>query len=1683
MNEQKNIPSIYGSGGGKGGGGGGAVEAPNTLQSDTIVRVLEVISEGEIDGIVGGLKGVYFDNTPIQTADGTNNYENISIELRNGLPDQEYMAGFPAAETIHDFGAEFTTSTSFTYTVSDAEIDAVKVTITLPNGLSEQNTSNGNLNGSTVTFAIDTASQGGVYSMFNSYTIEGKTTSSFGRTYRVERPGTTGLWSIRVRRITDDATKSNIRNQTSVGGITEIQDVKLPYNDIAYAGVAVSAKAVGGRIPNRAYLTRGIKCRVPSNYNPETGDYTGIWAGDFKLAWTNNPAWILFDLLTNSRYGMGDYVNENEIDLYSFYDAGVYNDQFVYDGKGGVERRFTFNTQIMNQEDAVKVIQQIAGTFNAILLREGPLYRLQQDRPASPVRILTNSNVLNGSFNIVETPIQSRRTVVNAKYIDKNNFYKTQITTVTAGEDKIERYGYIETDIECFGVTSEGQAIRNAKWFIETELNQTKIARFQMSFNGFNLRLGDIVSIWDEDFTGTVASGRLLSVTPIDSAHATIVFDRPVAIPAYANINYSVGDEILTGICDGGVTTSTTVITFTSGGTPPKEGSVFFVNNAVKPMQFRITKINQSDTNVLDIEALQHDPSKYDRIEQGVTIEAPIYSGISTAKIQPVTNITFSVIGYVSDEGVRRDLAVAWQPPVNADILYYTFQYRRNGGNWESARAEGPSYEIQNINEGIFDVRVITQSLNGTSSIPATATYTFTLSGGTGSALSAVTGLAVANIGGTTWSEKDLSVQWTNPSSNEDKGIQLKDFRVDVKDSSDNIIRTEYVDRVAASQTQKYTYSYEKNQLDGGLRRTLKVTVYCRDTDNRLSAGTTTTFTNPVPVAPTVEVKAGVKSLMIETSRPVVNDYAGTIIWGSTSADFAIGDATKLYQGSNTFYILENVTNTYYFKAAHYDSLGTTGLEISSRVSGTPSSAGGITTVASLPANPDAVGGQQAVFLDVADTAARGLYGWSGTAWVRVNELADGSVTKAKLATGLQPVEIVATLPTSGNYAGRVVFLSSDSKLYRHNGTSWSAAVPTSDLTGQITTTQITDNAITTAKVAANAITAGQIAANTITAGQIAADTITSGQIAAGAITADEIASNAVISSKILAGAVTADKITVNSLSAINANMGSITAGNITLDQTGYIRGGATAFATGSGFWQGYDSTAYKWRVGTPGSSRAEWNGSSFNVYDASGNLTISSGVVDYSKVSGAPTSLSSINSTEGTKLAGISENAGAVVSLVNAGGMSITGNTVKKTAATGAYDSGFYSKDGYVGGAYVSWVTPSATEVYIIGLNTDPATDPNYTSIDYGLLCNSDGKLYAYESGNQQGASLGTRAANDVFAVTYDGTTIRYYQNGNILRSVAVNITAKLYADSSFATPNAIVKNIQFGPLSSNNWSAIGGTGKPQDNATVGANSTNLTVGLGANLLYNAGLNLSNDGWWGYPNAGRNQNGWNIAQGGSRYGTFVLFEDGFTGGGAMYIDGANKVPVVPGQRYELSIYTGAHRCRIAIGVDFWDANGNYLGGGNNITLVNGGENNEEQVGGSSLSSYKRIGMFVTAPANAATSRFLCWKNETKPGYTNSYLFACLPYYGVAGAGQTELSPWSEGSSSINTQINSNNVSTYISNAAIGAAQVGSISLVGTNNFNVASATSGERMTMDNQVIKIYDSAGVLRVKLGNLGA
>ena len=1141
------IKDIIGSG--KGGGGHTPTEAPNTLQSDSIISVLEVLSEGEIDGLVNGRQSIYFDGSPLENPDGSKNFD-VESDYRYGLPDQAYMSGWPSAESLIDKNLNIKTGVDAIHTTTDIDIDSIKLIISLPNGLSKQE-KNGDLNGTIVNFAVYTADASGVYQHYQGLEINGKTTSPFFRTYRVERPiGSTGLWSLKVVRITPDAENQQIRNDLILAQVVEIKDVKLQFNDTAYIGLRVSAKSVSNKIPVRSYHIKGIKIQVPTNYDPIACTYTGQWDGNFKTAWSDNPAWILYDLLTNNRYGCGQWIKEEDIDIYSFYDAGVYNDELVPNGKGGLERRFTFNGIINNQDDAIKTLSLIAGSFNAVLLQEGRLYRVQQDRPSSPVAILTNANVIDGSFVYAGSPHQSRHTVVNVTYQDKTNKYKEQIATVEAAPSELERYnGINKIDIKAIGAVTESQAMRAGKWHIETELNQKETVSFSMSFNGFDLRIGDVVKIADRNIKTLDYSGRILDVAS-DTNAITVTLDRAVTYSYGDVITYINTDNKLSEIDITSSNNETNTILLPAGSDLPKIGGVYSFESIVNDRQFRITGYTQSAKNVIDFTAIEHDPNKYARVEQGLDIPAPIYSSsIFNRSVNAPTDIKFSVNAYFNDESIRRDLVVSWAQSINTAVSYYNVSWRVNNGNWNNARAESAYYDIINISEGVYDVKVTATGIDGTTSTALTGTYTYNLNGGTGSPLNPVYDFACAYAFGYQFNDKNLDIQFSNPITNTPDLAVLKDFRLDLKfPGQSEIEHTYYIDRVGPGEHVWYQIPYNDIALYmSSMARQIEVTVYCRDTDNKLSIGNTQTFVNPVPAAPQVTVKPGVKSLMIETNRSIDKDYAGTVIYASQTSGFTPSPTNKIYQGSNTFYIHENISGTWYYKVAHYDTFDDgylSGINFSAEASGITATAGGIPTGSTLPITPN--GTEYSFYLDVT-TSDKGLYGWDGSQWIKVSNLSD--LTNA---------------------------------------------------TGKISTTQINDNAITTPKIATNSIT----------------------------------------SSLIVAGAVTADKLTVNNLAAINANMGAITSGSITLDNAGYIRGGATSYSVGTGIWQGYDSGYYKWRVGTPGSSRAEWNGTAFNIYDASGNLTISSGVVDYTKISGKPTSLSNINTTEANKLSGIQDGA-----------------------------------------------------------------------------------------------------------------------------------------------------------------------------------------------------------------------------------------------------------------------------------------------------------------------------------------------------------------------------------------------------------------------------------------------------------
>lgn len=1124
MNAPDNLLPITGQGGGGKGGGSPrpAQEAPNTLRSRATVRVLEVLSQGEIVGLVNGAKSIYIDDTPVQNSDNTYNFERFKHEERVGLPSQTHMSGFPNVEAITPVNALVTASTPVVFTATSPDTDAMRVTISLGQ-LTEQDTTNGDLNGSSVMFQLEVAGQDGIYVPALTGSITGKTTSYYERDFRVERPGTTGYWSVRVKRISPDPAKANVANQITFARVTELQDVKLQYENVAYVGVAIDAQATGGKIPARSYRVKGLVVNVPNNYNPTTRVYTGVWNGTFKRAWTDNPAWLLYDLLTNERYGLGDFISPNEIDKFSFYDAAVYNDQLVPSGQGWNEPRFTWNAPIMGAQEAIKAIQDVAGSFNAIVVKEGPLYRLVQDRPTSPSYMVTNANVVDGMFSYSSTAIDQRVTVCNVTYNDKNDKWKPQIETVEADETEILRYGYISTDITALGATTPGQAIRAGKWFLESQLKQKETCSFSMGFNGMWLRIGDVINVLDQDYAATKFSGRIVAVTGTGPYQVT--FDRDIeASTVSGSLHYlsSNDAETLTvALSNTAVTANGTTVSVTvpAGQTPPAANDVFMIVDAVEPRQFKVIGLAHPEKNLVTVTCVEHDPNKYNRVEFGVDVAAPVYSAITTDRITAPIGLAFNLDAYISEGRIRRNLVVSWQS-TSPLATRFGFEWRRNSGNWNGTTVYEPTAEIFNIAEGVYDVRVIAYSINGTSSMPVTASYTFVIEGGTGSLLNAPAALQVRGATGTTFSTQDLEVEFTNSALNDGVGVVLKDFMVRVATTTGTTLREEYVDPVGAGEKQTYTYSFAKNKFDGGPRRSVVVSVFARDTKLKLSSAVTQTFNNPVPAAPVVDVRAGVKSLLVDVVPGTTEDHAGTVIHASATAGFTPSPANKVYQGTSSFFMIENVEETLYVKAAHYDTFGSTGLNYSSQAVGTPTDTAGIKHVTALPANPAAVNDEQVVYLDVADANVRGLYAWDGTAWK-----------------------------------------------YTRDGAN------------------------------------------------------------------------------LIANSVTADKLTVANLAAISANMGAITSGSLVIDQTGFIRGGATAYATGTGFWQGYHTNAYKWRVGVPGGAGAEWDGASFKIYGSDGSVTLQSGqaiTADWATLLNKPTTLAGINSTEGSKLSGI--QAGATV-------------------------------------------------------------------------------------------------------------------------------------------------------------------------------------------------------------------------------------------------------------------------------------------------------------------------------------------------------------------------------------------------------------------------------------------------------
>lgn len=706
---------IKGAGGGSGKGGkkGGRVpvESPDSLQSRAFVQIIDLVGEGEIEGLVEGHKSIYLDGTPLQNPDNTYNFPGFEIHTRNGSQTQDYIEGFPATEREVAVGVEFTDDTSIVRTITNEEVDAIKVRVSLPQ-LSSQNPTNGDLSGTEVSFAIDVQTNGGGYEEKVRDIIIGKCLSKYERSYRIELEGD-GPWDIRCRRITPDSTSALLANKTIFEAYTEIVDGKLSYPNSALVAIKVDASQFQS-VPVRSYDMKLLRVKIPSNYNPSTRVYSGSWDGTFIVAWTDNPAWIFYDLLTNERYGLGSFIPEAQVDKWGLYTIAQYCDELVPDGFGGTEPRFTCNVYFQAAAEAYKVIQDLASCFRGMVYWANGTITAVQDSPQEAAFLFNTSNVLDGIFTYQGSSAKARHTVAIVTWNDPEDSFRQKVEYVEDA-DAIARYGVIETQIAAFGCSSRGQANRVGRWLLYTEQSQTEVVLFKTGLNGATCRPGDVIKIADPARAGSRRGGRIVS-----ASGANITVDQPLSInPATHSIsailpNGTVEErQIKTAL-------GNQVVIESAFSADPLPQSVWIISSSlVEPQYFKIIGIREADEGAHEITAVAHNPDKYDAIENGLKLEPRSISDLRGVPDSPAGILITETLYEVNGE-VRVKATISWNPVSRA--VGYIVQYLKDSQNIINLpETSSNDIEILNVEPGLYTVKVYAISPLGVKSVPSTA--------------------------------------------------------------------------------------------------------------------------------------------------------------------------------------------------------------------------------------------------------------------------------------------------------------------------------------------------------------------------------------------------------------------------------------------------------------------------------------------------------------------------------------------------------------------------------------------------------------------------------------------------------------------------------------------------------------------------------------------------------------------------------------------------------------------------------------------------------------------------------------------------------------------------------------------------------------------------------------------------
>lgn len=846
-----------------------------------------------------------------------------------------------------------------------------------------------------------------------SITVSGKCHSRYQRSHTITLPKPGSSWVIRMTRETADSTTSALANETYFDSYVEVVNTRLSYPNSALVGVTIDSEQFSG-VPERSYLVDGLYIKVPNNYDPATRTYSGVWNGAVtKLAISNNPAWILYDLLTTTRYGLGSFISESQIDKSKLYQIGKYCDELVMDGNGGMEPRFVVNTSIQQLSEAYRAISDLTSVFRGMTYWNGGMACFTNDAPTDPSMIYSQANVVEGVFNYSGSARKDRHSVALITWNDPTEQYKQKIEYVEDA-DLVAKYGIRKIDTVAFGCTSRGQANRAGRWILYTEQYESDIIQFKVGMDSMLVLPGEVVKIHDQFRAGKRMGGRLIACTATSATlDAPAALNGPGAVLSVRLPSGTFADVTVLQLAG-----AQSVLTWTTPlAEVPLPNAIYLISEVIlKPVLARVVGISPEagKSGEFTITALEHNPSKYALIDSGIKFDVIPTSVLDINLVTAPTDIVITESPYLIGPGLYGSkLSVSWQGSERLHEITWR-KVSPNGTNHTTVSLTSTTFDVENITGGLYEFSLVAVNFAGRKSPAAALSFEAQANN---AAPFDVENLRVIDA----WNAGPCRIEW-------DSVMFAKQYVIEVWSGA--VKR-----RTDVSSATAYQYTLEMAVHDGGPWRSLtfRVKAISYASVNSLNWVSVSSSNDQVAAITGVEVTAGYQSIQVSYVRPTEVDFAGVQVWVGTTPDFIVGATNLAYDGPNTNIFLQTLDGvsmiqagiTYYVKIAGYDTFGKDAENISSSIAVTPVSvAGGIKP------------GEIAATL-----------------------IAAGALDMSKFANSIRPPRVVAALPALPNAlwsTNDIAVLTTDSKLYRATSdNAWVPVLAAQDISGLISVNQL----------------------------------------------------------------------------------------------------------------------------------------------------------------------------------------------------------------------------------------------------------------------------------------------------------------------------------------------------------------------------------------------------------------------------------------------------------------------------------------------------------------------------------------------------------------------------------------------------------------------------------------------------